>query len=346
MKLSFRYISFILCLFFCSNIFCQSDTEALLKNEINKIIRYEVDIDFKKTPGFIVAVLDQDTSFYVSFGTQIGSNTSIRKSDLFEIGSCSKSLTAEIIFNLVHRNLIDINASINNYLPENLKVDPFQNLTVLDLLIHRTNFPKRPSGIGLREDDSSDPYANYTLNDFQKYIQEISDEVLTDNCSYSHINYALLGQIILSIEPENTLSKHEVEELVPGTNRSGKEAYPWNANLFNYSEGARSNATELIKLIHLMTRVDTARQNFYSSARCKSIFNNHFFTAPGWTIVEGEADFDIFAMTGATDRHAAFMAFIKETKTGVVVLSNSANGTSDLGMAVLRMVNNNWKRKS
>jgi hypothetical protein len=43
--------------------------------------------------------------------------------------------------------------------------------------------------------------------------------------------------------------------------------------------------------------------------------------------------------------HSAFIGICHTTQTAVVILANSETGTDDLGMEVLRIMNNNWHRK-
>jgi hypothetical protein len=49
--------------------------------------------------------------------------------------------------------------------------------------------------------------------------------------------------------------------------------------------------------------------------------------------------------SGYTNGNAVFMAFVKSTKTGVIVLTNSKNGHNKLGYLILKMMNRQWKRK-
>jgi len=38
------------------------------------------------------------------------------------------------------------------------------------------------------------------------------------------------------------------------------------------------------------------------------------------------------------------MGFVSESETGVVILANSPHSMNGLGLLILRMINNNWKR--
>jgi len=68
-----------------------------LRIEIDKLIRYDTEIDFKKLPGFLVAVIDNDSTYYFSFGTRLNAEKSnFSKDDIFELGSITKVFTSSL----------------------------------------------------------------------------------------------------------------------------------------------------------------------------------------------------------------------------------------------------------
>ena len=70
-------------------------------------------------------------------------------------------------------------------------------------------------------------------------------------------------------------------------------------------------------------------------------------TGIGWHIVRPKKRYyNIISHRGTGVGHQVYVAFIPETQTGIVVLSNSRNSLEGLGFYLLKMVNNNWKRKS
>ena len=70
------------------------------------------------------------------------------------------------------------------------------------------------------------------------------------------------------------------------------------------------------------------------------------FAAPGWYRFLPKKDFPVYVHTGRTSGHSSMFAFSRNTKTGVIVLSNSSAGTDDLGLLILRMINSQWRRKT
>ena len=53
----------------------------------------------------------------------------------------------------------------------------------------------------------------------------------------------------------------------------------------------------------------------------------------------------IILHTGATSGYRAYIAFVKETRTGVIVLSNSEYALRGLGYFILKKLNKGFKKK-
>ena len=69
--------------------------------------------------------------------------------------------------------------------------------------------------------------------------------------------------------------------------------------------------------------------------------NNYISKA--WHVIK-KRNHSLILHAGSTSGHQAFMGFVKESQTGVVILSNSESSTNNLGFIVLRAMNNNWRK--
>ncbi len=360
-----KTVCFVLLSMLCvSNaIFSQSE----LKQEIEKMIKYDTQIEFKKTPGFLVHIIDGKQSYTEQFGKrELKTKDTLSISDKFQIGSLTKVFTSLLFQELVKNNVLSLDDPIYTYLDPTLQNPDLKELRIKDLLLHASDFPKRPSNFGKKEKDIADPYAYYSKDDlFRFYIDYKSKK--EKEASYSHINYALLeiiaeqatqtqyedliSEYILSpAEMANTGITIAEQELAPGYRKTGKRSSKWTFASFSGSEGMYSNISDLG--LFLSSYLNT--EDFVLSASIDSMlqesiptkYNDNFYSGMGWQVIKDKTPYDIYAMAGTTDGHNAFIAMIRETKTAVIILSNSAIGTEDLGMQVLRMINNNWSRKA
>ena len=337
-----------------------------LRIEIDKLIRYDTEIDFKKLPGFLVAVIDNDSTYYFSFGTRLKAEKSnFSKDDIFELGSITKVFTASLLSILAHEGKISFADKINHYLPEEYRNPRLDELTILDLIAHQSGMPKRPSFFGRKEKDLQNPYENYHISDLLKFYRDFIPD--KKDFEYSHTNYALLEMIITGLTSKSYqdilnekifsplgmtnsfVDFNEKKENVttPGYTRALKKVEPWTFSSFKGSEGIKSSAADMVKFIRSNMNLSMSglenifEQNFKGHFR--SSFNPQLSVATGWHLINMN-QFNIVTHSGKTSGHSAFVGMVRETKTAVIVLANSSLGTEDLGMQILRMINFNWKR--
>jgi hypothetical protein len=120
---------------------------------------------------------------------------------------------------------------------------------------------------------------------------------------------------------------------------------------FRASEGARSTLDDLLKFIRWNLGIDAVPRlspEMAESLRGHAIRSNlgkEIFFTRGWFRVHPKKRRDVFIHSGRSSGHHASISFCPQTGTGVVVLSNSAYGTDNLGYLILRMINRNLKRK-
>lgn len=340
-----------------------------IKNEISKIIDYDTEIDFKATPGFTVAIVDGDSSFVFSFGrSHPDVETDIDPQAVFEIGSISKSFSASLVSMLDQKGILKLSDKINIHLPEKYRNPRLEDVTVNHLLTHHSGLPKLPMYIGSKQKDPQNPYADYSKVDLLKFYSDFIPEEKREFI-YSHVGYALLEIVIehaTEMEYELALQRYLLEPLqlkttfvnksernevliTPGFDRAGRETLKWDYASFAASEGIKSNIYDLINFTKFNIGIagDPISKIFQQNHQpeVKTHYNDHIFAGKGWHVFDQKKSFNILTHSGKTYGHRAYISFIKETRTAVIILSNSSVGTEDLGLLILRMINDNWKRK-
>lgn len=359
-------LRFLLILLLSSISLDLSGQEGHLKKEIKKIISYETDIDWDVIPGMIIGIIDGDSTFVISIGNKaFNKKDTLVIDDKFEVGSLTKIFTSSLILNLVLEGRINYNDEVNNFLPKDFKNTKLDSLTINDLLNHYSYFPRLPRFIGKKQKDINNPYESYTKIDLLQYYKNFDPVNKKKSFTYSHINYALLEIVVENISGQpfhellptflaskyNMLSTYIIKdslEIVPGYNFAGKLAKPWIFNSFAGSEGIKSCLHDLNNYAKSM--LDENHQfslhHPYYTEYLPTDFDKKILVANGWYVVDQGKNYNIYTHTGRTSGHSAFIALVRETKTAVVILSNSGKGTENLGFHILRMINYNWKRKS
>jgi CubicO group peptidase (beta-lactamase class C family) len=137
----------------------------------------------------------------------------------------------------------------------------------------------------------------------------------------------------------------EHAECTIGYGRNIKPSTPWTATTFTGSTGVKANLLEVMTLAKsfLNTTEDMAK-SLLEIGHMK-VRNQNGYVARGWQAFPLPKDKYAYYHTGRTDGHYSFVAIKPDTQTAVVVLANSAVGADLLGINILRMMNENWRRK-
>jgi len=328
-----------------------------LRKQIEKTIEFETTIDYELTPGFIIGIVDGINSIVLSFGTRgIMSEDTISDGDIFEIGSVTKVFTASLIAEMVTAGEISLNTHFDTLLPKIYRNQEMTQFTVEDLLTHQTGLPRYPPfNSGLANPLRSIP--SFTLDDLLGLYKTFHPNP-ENRITYSNVGYALIEPVLYNstqLEYPALLSKYLLnktgmmattlvtqEVTAPGYNLNVEMVPPVDFAVFNSSGGLKSNMADMLKFV---------RYSLYNSPEMLwrqygPGLGKHLDMGLGWHIIHQGRFFQIYMHTGRSNGHTAFVGLVPETKTGVVILANSATGVDDLGMEILRMINKNWKRKN
>ncbi len=338
-----------------------------IKKEIEKIIKYDTEISFNNIPGFIIGIVDGDSTFIIPFGSQKkDSQGIISDTAIFEIGGLTKVFTAHLCHELVQRNMIRYKEQVNFYLDAAHRNSHLDHLVIENLITHTSGFPTRPPNMGLKEIVGQNLYSGYTKGDLLSYYRTASKLPKNGEYIYSHINYALLELIIekaTGMPFEEVLERYVLhpnqmtrsaitlsadQEATSGYDRAGRETSLWSFASFGASEGLKSTAGDLCRYIRqymkLLDCESTLKQNLTEFKRITGYKKS--YVSYGWHMFRNKKGSNIYLHSGKTDGHAASIHFVPESKTAVVLLTNGIGKMDGLATLVLRMINNNWKRKN
>lgn len=343
-------ITFVFCLLAC---LANGQENPAIKKEINQIIKYETNIDYKETPGFVVSMIDHDSVYYFSFGKRsVEDPLPIKYDDVFELGGTTKMITGLIFEKIKDGYKLDFYNSINNYLP--VKNPSFENCSIHQLLTHTSGLPKYISGWGALEKTTDDPYSSFNQSDLEEFYTNFKlNNTDTAQYLYSHLNFILLDWI-LRYTTGKTLVEHARAELnmdinqmptVPGYTKSMKISTVWNPNLFFGSLGASSSLLGITKLCKDLLMDASAESKHFMAIKEMKVRNKNGYVAKGMQVIPISKNRYMYFHTGRTEGHYSFVALIPGTKTAVVILANSSIGADLLGVNILRMMNQNWRRK-
>jgi CubicO group peptidase (beta-lactamase class C family) len=355
------------CLFLSLSFSIHAQYEKLDK-AIHKFILMESDATVNA--GISIGVIDNDYQKTFTYG-QLTKGIDIPPNEhtIYELGACTKIFTATLIAILKEEGKLKYEEDISLYL-DKLYLGG-KDITILDLLTHYSGMDRFPNNLLTKDKNGVSPYVQYTYQDLLAYLKTYQSTSRAERIYlYSHTNYVLLTLIIEKITQqkyEEVLVQKILKPLkmlnttfdVPENNRiyiaqgydsSLKPVDTWNTEVFKGALGLKSTTkdmmifleaqlkggdTELLKIMQNM-------QNFTLPTNVKNVRTNI-----GWHKIQPQKKYySFYAHSGATDGHQVYIAFLRETNTAVVFMSNSKNSDYGMGNSILKILNNRWKRRN
>ena len=132
-----------------------------LEKEIQKIIRFEPEVALDRVLGYSVGILVGDSSYLFHYGFRDRVNGApVDEETRFEIGGLSKVFSAALVEVLIAEELLHPDSSLQHYLPPICHNPALANLRLIDLMGHRSGFPKTPPDFALHQSTPDNPYAH------------------------------------------------------------------------------------------------------------------------------------------------------------------------------------------
>ena len=346
-------ILFIICSF--SRLYAQDGWT--LQKEIEKAMTYEVTMDTAKITGWVIGCIDGDSAWTYGYGRLSKTVKTVPDvNTIFEIGGMSKTFTASVIHNLTEKKVLNYQATVNTYLKPGQRFPLGNKITLLQLTTHTSGLPKLPEGFGANEFSQDQPYLTYTEGELFEFLKTAdSIDFKIGKYLYSHINHALLETIIKNTGnyAELTQLEHNLDDSTyahaQGYNPGLRPVPYWRfGETFRFSLGMKSNMNDILDFLKVQMNIKNKTSDKSLSETQKAVFKTDIdkYTSVGklWHILKVSKFVNVCLQSGATNGQSAFVAFVPETKTAVVILANTRLVQGKLGMMILKMLNYNWKR--
>ena len=257
-------------------------------------------------------------------GAEVGSR--------FQLGSLTKTYTAELLAILVSQGVVRLGDPVAMYVPVG-KVDRSgpRPMTLLDLATHRSGLPRLPPWMNA---GSSDPYADYGVKDLEKYLAGSSLQVPVDvKFLYSNLGYSLLGyalgraagvgyeallerEILLPLgmtETSLAMAGRTEKGLLKGHTQTGLPARTWTFDACAPCGAICSTVGDQVKWMRWLLE-SPERESLQAKAEATG-----GEIGLGWMIRPGGTS---CWHNGATYGFSSWISLDREKRFGVVVLSN------------------------
>lgn len=318
-----------------------------LKTDADSIIHEQVKAFFKKAkaPGLIIGISQHGENKFFSYGfADSSSKETFTAKTIFEIGSITKTFTANLLFQLHEQKIVNVTSSITPYLPAHFKNDSvLQKITLANIASQTSGFPRLPANLDkIKEYTLMQPYQFYKREHLYSFLKSISKNN-PGSYAYSNLGFGLLSTIVEDItamsfesllnttifqplQMDDTYIDAKKNKADSATGYFyGKPADYW---LFDCLAGAgaiRSTAADLLK--YLDAHIEYKSENFSAVAGkitqpVKPISAN-MQICYGWHTLE-DLKHRVFWHNGGTYGFSTFAAFEPHSKISLVLAANAA----------------------
>lgn len=277
---------------------------------------------------------------------------------VFEIGSATKVFTTALLMDMVRRGEVRLDDPVAKYLPPSVNVPSRggREITLVDLATHTSGLPRLPPNLQPR--DMANPYADYSV---EQLYQFLSHHQLTrdigEQYEYSNLGMGLLGhalglragatyEALVSARILEPLQMHETAitlspalraRLAVGHDNAGRPVANWDLPTLAGAGALRSTLEDMLRF--LQANLDKDKPGLASVLQ-DTHAARHALTTPdgsiglGWHLRRA-FDREIVWHNGGTGGYHSFIGFDEKTKTGVVLLHNSAQSIDDIGFHLI-----------
>ncbi|CAM3938209.1 CubicO group peptidase, beta-lactamase class C family [Pedobacter westerhofensis] len=317
-------------------------------------------LDFLKDPnnsGLSIGIVDGNTTATYYYGeTKKETNNLPNEKSLYEIGSISKTFTAVLLAHAINEKKIALTDDIRKYLPgayPNLLLNG-EAIRIVNLANHTSGLPRLPLDFNTSTGyNPENPYLHYSKEMIYQYLKSYKPDSLAGiRSGYSNLGFAVLGAILENVyqQPLQTLLKKVVTEPlklvstyydVPGADQplmttgyseeTGKAVSNWQLGAFNAAGGLKSNMQDM--LIYLKANINDVNPDIVLSHK-ETDRQAEGSIGLAWTIDPFKGNVKVWH-NGATGGFWSWCGYVKNKKTGIVVLSNSSADVDDIALGLL-----------
>ena len=327
-------------------------------DEIRQILVNRID-EQKRSVGIVVGVVEREGRRVVAHG-QLATDdpTNVDADTVYEIGSITKVFTAILLADLVGEGAFELETPVQRLLGEDVTV-PTRNgteITLEHLSSHSSGLPRLPDN--MRPANAANPYADYTVAQLYEFLSSYElERDIGAEVEYSNLATGLLGHALAVsqetdyealvserlLEPlgmsdtSTTLAESQQERLAIGHSVQLRPVANWDLPTLAGAGALRSTVNDMLTFVE-------ANLGLHESPLQVAMAETHAprrdFPGPdmqiglGWVIRGGHGR-ELHWHNGGTGGYRSFLGFDLESKTGVVVLSNSGDSVDDLGFHLL-----------
>lgn len=265
---------------------------------------------------------------------------------MFEIGSITKVFTSMLLLGMEQDKLISSDDVVGKFV-QNVKNDYLNKITLKSLATHTSGLPILATNHILSK-KRSNPYSIYTKEDLTAFLSNADYTDSIGSFGYSNIGVALLGNILCRVsgstydellkkyvtsplkmnETAIMLDSEQNSRFLNGHASTGKRVPHWDLSIYEGAGGIKSSVSDLSLFVQANLNDDNPLASMLQKSHLPIWIGNSnlYFGWGGDKIL----DQGILWHNGGTAGFNSYLAFNKELRVGVVLLSNYSFFTNSL----------------
>jgi CubicO group peptidase (beta-lactamase class C family) len=315
-------------------------------------------IQMGNTVGLSIGIIRNGITHIYNYGEiTAGSGIMPDANSLYEIGSITKTFAATLLAYYANQGRVNLSDPITKYLPDSVAANKALGEITLEMLSnHTSGLPRLPGNFENHSSDPRDPYKDYNKNNLFSYLKDCElHSKPGQTYAYSNLAVGLLGTILEQVsgrsfeqmvqeiicaplEMQSTaqhLNPALKQRLVSVYNQDGKVTSLWNFNALAACGALRSTVNDLLIYAKANMLKSDSKLSEALQLTHEITFNKDAKLGLAWhTIIINNVEY--FFHDGGTYGCSSFMAFNAEKNMAVIVLSNSAANTGELGIGLLK----------
>lgn len=275
------------------------------------------------------------------------------RNTVYEIGSITKTMTGSLFADMIERGEVKAQSRLGEFF--DLGSSPAAAITLGSLATHSSGLPgmavtlRNVTGVVLWLLLANDPRASSTLR--QLIADAKSCKLKREEYEYSNLGFSLLGQalakradrsysellserIFKPLGMTQTFTPSQIDDLPADSPRGytlvlGRKSAPWTLGAEAPSGSVRSTLADMVR--YLQAQLDETAPGITATKPIQDIGGRQRI-GYGWHI-DGES---LTWHNGATGGFSSWISFDRNTRRGVIVLSNTMLSVDDLGLTLTK----------
>ncbi len=294
--------------------------------------------------GMSVGFIHQNQEFYTAYGTiSKESDVEINKNSVFELGSITKIITANLIAQAVLEGKFKLDDFIDNYLPKAFVLQPKlrNTITISDLASHQSGLPDIDFG-KLIADNPQQPTSVVTEEMLTTLVNSTTEVEDYGTYRYSTLGYTLLGQILEQVHDStydavlrekiltplqlsDTFTKEfNVPHKTTAYNPEGGEQEFFIWNIVASAGLVKSNASDMVSYLKAILNEGNAIHDASVLSEKVVYSKDGRVVGLGLGILEDDGNL-LYLKSGDTMGQSSVLCYDRSKNWGIIILLNQRN---------------------